>query len=151
MRAFAIRREPTAFSLDKSSKATASFKDDQHLDFIRKLPSVISGAYGCEAAHIRAGSARHNKKRTGKGQKSSDCWTVPLTPEEHRGEQHSMNEMEFWRRHGTDPFELAIRLYELSGDIEAATAFILASLPGSRLTPRGGMFKASQNMEMDGD
>lgn len=123
MRAFAIRRESTAFQLDKSGKDTASFKDEAHLAFIRKLPSVISGVYGCEAAHIRAGSARHNKKRTGKGQKSSDCWTLPLTTSEHR-EQHAMNEMEFWRQHGIDPFVLASRLYEVSGDVAAGEQII---------------------------
>lgn len=121
--AWAVPYKSTAFSLDKSSKATASFKDDAHLAFIRKLPSVISGVYGCEAAHIRAGNADRNKKRTGKGQKSSDCWTLPLTPEEHR-EQHSMNEMDFWKQHGIDPFDLAARLYEVSGDFDAARAIL---------------------------
>ena len=67
MRAFAIQRPATAFAHDKSSKATASFKDEKHLAFIRELPCVITGAYGCEACHIRMGSAEHNKKRTGKG------------------------------------------------------------------------------------
>jgi hypothetical protein len=124
MAAFAVRREPTAFANDKSSKATASFKDAAHLAFIRNLPSVVSGEFGCEAAHIRTGSAQHNKKKTGGSQKSSDCWTLPLTPDEHR-EQHGMNEMEFWRRHGIDPFQVADALYQATGDIAAATAIIL--------------------------
>lgn len=126
MQAFAIRKEPTAFTLDKSGKDTASFKDDAHLAFIRKLPSVVSGAYGCEAAHIRAGNADRNKKRTGKGQKSSDCWTLPLTPAEHR-DQHASNEMEWWRSQGIDPFDLAARLYEVSGDVPAAVRIISQS------------------------
>ena len=122
--AFAVNRPATAFSNDRSSKATASFKDEAHLAFIRKLPSVISGAYGCDACHIRAGSPQHNKKMTGKSQKPSDCWTLPLTREEHMA-QHSGNELVFWRSHGIDPFQLAIDLYSVSGDVEAATAIIL--------------------------
>lgn len=122
--AFAVNRPATAFSNDRSSKATSSFKDEAHLAFIRKLPSVISGAYGCDACHIRAGSPQNNKKRTGGAQKPSDCWTLPLTREEHV-EQHSANELAFWRRHGIDPFQLAIDLYSVTGDVEAATAIIL--------------------------
>jgi len=122
--AFAVNRPATAFSNDRASKATASFKDEAHLAFIRKLPSVVSGAFGCDACHIRAGSPQHNKKRTGGAQKPSDCWTLPLTREEHV-EQHSTNELAFWRRHGIDPFQLAIDLYSVTGDVEAATTIIL--------------------------
>lgn len=123
MAAFAWKRPDTAFSLDRSGKSTSSFKDEAHLAFIRKLPSVVSGLYGCEAAHIRAGCPRLNKKRTGAGQKSSDCWALPLTPAEHRA-QHSGDELAFWRSHEIDPFELAVRLYEVSGDVQAAEQII---------------------------
>jgi len=122
--AFAVNRHPEAFSLDKSSKSTSSFRDEAHLAFIRKLPSVISGAFGCDACHIRAGSPQHNKKRTGGAQKPSDCWTLPMTREEHQA-QHSVEELAFWRRHGIDPFQLAIDLYSVTGDVEEATAVIL--------------------------
>lgn len=121
--AFKIPRSETAFSLDKSGKDTQSFKDDNHLAFIRTLPSVVSGAWPTEACHIRTGSAEHNKKKTGKGQKPSDAWVLPLTPEEHR-EQHSGSEIAFWNRHGINPFDLASKLYAVSGDEEAAIAII---------------------------
>lgn len=121
--ALAIRRPDTAFSLDKSSKATRRIEDPAHLAFIRKLPSAVSGAMGCEACHIRSGSALHRKKHTGGQQKPDDAWTLPLTPDEHR-EQHSGNEVEFWRQRGIDPFELAVRLYEITGDFEAGRKII---------------------------
>lgn len=121
---YRFARPETAFSLDKSSKATSSFKDEAHLAFIRKLPSVVSGAYGCDACHIRTGSAVHNKKHTGKAQKPSDCWTLPLTREEHDA-QHSGDELAFWRLHGIDPFQLAIDLYAVTGNTDAAIAVIL--------------------------
>lgn len=123
---YAIKRPETAFSLDKSGKATKRVEDPAHLAFIRKLPSAVSGVYGCEACHIRTGSAVHKKKHTGLGQKCDDSFSLPLTPDEHKA-QHAMNEMEFWRSHDIDPFELAIRLYEVSGDVMAGTKILLQS------------------------
>lgn len=120
---WAVKREATAFSLDKSSRATRRIEDPAHLAFIRKLPSVLSGLYGCEACHIRSGSALHRKKHTGGAQKPDDAWTLPLTPEEHKM-QHSGAELEFWKSRGVDPFELAIKLYEVSGDVAAAEIII---------------------------
>ncbi len=114
-----IAYHPEAFTLDKSSKATKSFKDDAHLAFIRKLPSAISGQTPCDPAHISAGSPIHNKKRTGGGQKASDCWTVPLTRAEHDAQHDHGDELAWWRSHGIDPFELAIKLYENTGDAQA--------------------------------
>lgn len=121
--AFAVRREPTAFSLDPSGRETARIKDERHLAWIRTLPSVISGVYGCEACHIRYGDPGYNKPRTGKGRKPDDAWTVPMTPDEHR-EQHSMNEHLFWLRQGIDPVAIARELYRVSGDTEAALSII---------------------------
>lgn len=120
---YAIRRPDTAFSLDKSSKQTRREELPAHLAFIRLLPSAVSGRTPCEACHIRVGSAIHRKKHTGLSQKPDDWWTLPLTAEEHR-EQHAGNELEFWRRHGIDPFELAISLYAVSGDTQEATRII---------------------------
>lgn len=125
---FAIKRPDTAFSLDQSGKATKRVQDEAHLAFIRKLPSAVSGLLGCEACHIRTGSAVHKKKRTGLGQKADDSFTLPLRPDEHKA-QHAGNEMDFWRSHGIDPFELAIKLYELSGDVTAGTEIIRKAKP----------------------
>ncbi len=126
--AYAFRRPDSAFANDKSGKQTRRIEDPAHLAFIRTLPSVVSGALGCEACHIRAGSAVHKKKHTGMAQKPDDCWTLPLTPSEHR-EQHSENEMAFWRRHEIDPFELAKKLYEATGDRDAALRIIADARP----------------------
>lgn len=121
--ASAWKRPDTAFSLDRSSKASKRVEDPAHLAFIRRLPSAVSGLYGCEACHIRTGSAVHKKKHTGMGQKADDSFTLPLTADEHKA-QHSGNEIEFWRSHGIDPFELAIKLYENTGDAAACIAII---------------------------
>ena len=69
----------------------------------------------------------YRKKRTGKGQKPDDAWSIPLTPDEHR-DQHSGNEVNFWNRYRIDPLAIAKALYEVSGDTEAATRIILRGL-----------------------
>ena len=124
--AFRILLPDTAFSLDPTDRGQKRDHDRPHLDFIRQLPSVISGAYGCEAAHIRAGNPTYRKKRTGMQQKPDDCWTLPLTPSEHK-EQHSINEMDFWREHNIDPFRLALDLYAVTGNNDRAREIIQAA------------------------
>ena len=85
-------------------------KDEKRLAYVRSLPCCICGDNtGTEAAHIRTGSINHNKRSTGMQEKPSDKWTVPLCNKHHR-EQHSMNEMAFWKKYGKDPFMLAMTL-----------------------------------------
>jgi hypothetical protein len=83
-------------------------KAPKHLEHIRQQPCCICGDNtSTEAAHIRAGSQRHGKPPTGMAEKPDDKWTVPLCGKHHR-EQHTMNELEFWRVHAIDPFEIAL-------------------------------------------
>lgn len=117
--ALQIKRPDTAFALDPSDKAQGRIKDERHLAFIRTLPSVLSGLYGCDPCHIRYGDPMYRKKRTGKGQKPDDCWVIPMTRSEHE-EQHDMNEKAFWDQRGIDPLFIAQKLYAVSGDKEAA-------------------------------
>lgn len=84
-------------------------RDNRHLELIRSLPCCICGGIDTEAAHIRTASLAHEKRETGRSEKPSDKWTVPLC-NRHHAEQHSMNEMAFWKKYGIDPFMLAIRL-----------------------------------------
>lgn len=121
---FAIRRPPTAFSEDPSDRSQKRIKDDGHLAFIRTLPSVLSGQFGCEACHIRYGDPTYRKKHTGKAQKPDDAWALPLTPTEHR-DQHDGNEREWWMSKGIDPLWLAQKLYAVTGNRDAATKIIL--------------------------
>jgi hypothetical protein len=85
-------------------------RDERHLDYIRSLPCAICGDDTCtEAAHIRTESLAHDKRGTGRGERPSDKWCLPLCNKHHR-EQHSMNELAFWKSYGIDPFMLAITL-----------------------------------------
>lgn len=85
-------------------------KDARHLDFIRSLPCCIcKDDTSTEAAHIRTGSLAHGKNPTGMQEKASDKWALPLCNKHHR-EQHTMNELEFWKSYNIDPFMLALTL-----------------------------------------
>lgn len=85
-------------------------EDPAHLAYVRTLPCLICGSPWTEAAHIRAASLPHGKRYTGKAEKPSDCWAVPLCSHHHR-EQHSTSELAWWASYGLDPFVIAIALY----------------------------------------
>lgn len=121
--AFCFVAPDTAFSKDPTKEKDKRREYPKHLAFIRLLPCVITGRMGVDPAHIRTGSATHKKKHTGKGEKPSDCWVVPLCREQH-DRQHSMNEMAFWNEAGINPFELAEQLFRVSGDLDAGRKII---------------------------
>ena len=84
-------------------------RDNKHLAYVRSLPCCICGGIDTEAAHIRTASLAHDKAHTGMQEKPSDKWAVPLCNRHHR-EQHTMNEMDFWKCYGKDPFLIAMTL-----------------------------------------
>ena len=99
-------------------------KNDRHLDFIRSLPCVCCGNnIETEAAHIRISCIQVGKPYTGKQEKPSDCWTIPLCGRHHR-EQHDMGEHSFWTLQRIDPIRIAAFLYASSGDFEAGENII---------------------------
>lgn len=118
----------TAFALSKGRKRPRVIAGD-HLSFIRKLPSVISGSrVHIEAAHIRLGSLSHGKPASGLGEKPSDLWAVPLTAEEHRlgpAAQHHRGEHLWWAEQNIDPLVIAALLWAATGDIDRGTAICL--------------------------
>lgn len=81
-----------------------------YLAWVRTLPCLICARPGSDPAHIRAAAPQYAKRYTGKGEKPSDKWAVPLCRDHHR-EQHATNELAFWLRYGIDPFATAVALY----------------------------------------
>jgi len=128
MRATRIERPGTAFTAAGLPRRRPRQRADRHLKWLRTLPCVICGKKGnIHAAHLRAASPRHGKRAVGFGQKPDDCWATPLCAEHHLfGEeaQHQGNELAFWRRHGIDPFALALSLWRASGDDELGFGII---------------------------
>ncbi|WP_416066058.1 hypothetical protein ACK9YZ_06820 [Rhizobium sp. ZK1] len=134
MTAYAIRRPPTAFADTRRAKEVTEIRDPRHLAWIASLPSVISGAFGCEAAHVNFPDKRFGKHMRGKGTKAGDNWTLPLLPEEHRtgpDAQHKTgHEQAWWESHGIDANTLADRLWRVSGDTAAAINIIMEARRG---------------------
>ena len=91
-------------------------KNKDYLSFIHELPCCVSGEYGVEAAHLSSPSLQHGHYGRGKGSKAPDRWALPLSSTQHRI-QHSMNEMEFWKRAGINPHVLALTIFGLWADM----------------------------------
>ena len=71
--------------------------------------------------------ARISKVNPGVGQKPHDFFTLPLCGKHHR-EQHTGNELAFWKRYGIDPILLALSIYAVTGDAEEAERIMLDSI-----------------------
>jgi hypothetical protein len=90
---------------------TPRIRDERYLAFLRRQPCCTCGTTDMvEAAHIRSGSLDHDKRETGLAEKPSDAWALPQCRPCHRL-QHSVNELEYWKSHGIDPFTLALKYY----------------------------------------
>lgn|SRR5882724_265061 len=85
-------------------------RDPKYLAWLRLQPCCLCGNDRSEACHIRSGSIAYGKRETGMSEKPDDKWAVPMDRSCH-GKQHAMNELEFWRSYGIDPFGLASRYY----------------------------------------
>jgi hypothetical protein len=114
-----IIKPDTAFS--GSTYKEPRKKQDDHLRFVRKLPCIVTGHYGVEAAHVRYASRQYAKRECGKQEKPDDRWVVPLCPASHRL-QHSMEERRFWEKNNIDPLLVALLLHSVSGDLTKALA-----------------------------
>lgn len=97
-------------------------RDERYLAFLRKQPCCVCKAPApSDAAHIRMASTVYGKRATGMAEKPDDRWAVPLCRPLAGFEfgchkiQHSMNEAEFWRSRGVNPFEIANCLYAEGG------------------------------------
>lgn len=107
-----------------------------HKAFVASLPCVACLHDGVlnhqvEVAHLRSPSAMHEKPLTGMQIKPDDKWVLPLCPHHHR-DQHSMNELKFWRGYGIDPFSLATLLHDLSGNNAMAEGAISLAVGRAR-------------------
>lgn len=132
MPAFELPKPSTAFTGSAGGRKKRPRKhDDAHLRWIRTLPSVIDGARPCEAAHVRYADPAYGKRISGTAEKPDDRWSLPLTAAQHR-DQHSENEREWWAKQGIDPLDLALRLFGVSGDDEAAEQIIRTDIERRR-------------------
>jgi hypothetical protein len=105
-------------------------RDKAHLAFVALLPCVICWAKPVEVAHVRLADEARGKRETGKSEKPSDCWVVPLCSYCHRTgphAQHRSNEAEWWSDHRIDVLALCEALYAHSGDYGNCEAIVYAA------------------------
>lgn len=133
--AMQLRKLPTAFSQQPTGKASKRVEKPAYLDFIRSLPCIVTRKMPVEAAHVSYAEPRAGKLGRGKGAKESDCWAVPLHPEEHR-RQHSMGEREYWASVGIDPVQVAAFLYTAYPNHERALLVINHIQRGCTIQPK---------------
>src|SRR5215469_9157846 len=90
----------------------------QHLAFVRQLPCVVCGkAAPSEAAHVRSGLDG------AAGLKPSDRYSLSLCSDCH-ALQHQFGELTFWSTVRIDPFNVAFRLWTISGDLKAGERIV---------------------------
>lgn len=124
---FKPRLKEMAPTKRKTRRDRGRQEDPAHLDLVRDLPCIISGALPGpsrrnEAAHIRLSDANYGKAEPGMQAKPDDRWVLPLAPEVHQGgkdAQHSQGEAAFWARVGIDPLDACERLYDISATLRA--------------------------------
>lgn len=94
-------------------------EDAKHLAYVRTQPCCLPFCKReAEPAHLRMDNLAIGKELTGKGEKPSDCFVVPLCPYHHRAGidcQHNSNEKEWWERTGLNPWAIAASLWIESG------------------------------------
>lgn len=132
--AMQIRKVSTAFMQQPTGKASKRVEKPAYLDFIRSLPCLVTRREGVEAAHVSYAEPRAGKLGRGKASKESDCWTVPLHPDEHR-RQHGMDEREYWRSVGIDPVPVAAFLHAAYPNRERALLIINNIVRGTEFKP----------------
>lgn len=111
-------------------------RDAKHMACIACLPCVICGSRPVHVAHVRMPDLDRCKPYTGKGEKPSDRWTLPLCPYHHLDgpdAQHKSNEAEWWTRQRIDPIAMCERLYAATGDLEAMERIVF----DGQVRPRG--------------
>lgn len=145
--ALAIRKAPTAFSLQPTGKNSKPVKDKPYLEWLHELPCIVTGKTPVEAAHISYAAPEYGKLGRGKSQKESDRWAVPLHAEQHR-RQHSMNEREYWQSVGINPCIVALSLHAICPDTQRAL-LIINSLRRPDLTPRGELDQPGYGEDRD--
>ena len=93
----------------------------QHHEFVRGLPCLACGKPApSECAHVRSSGDG------GMGLKPHSRFTVPLCgPMGCHAHQHQIGEAEFFAQLGIDAVDVALRLWTVTGDLEAGLRAIL--------------------------
>jgi hypothetical protein len=78
------------------------------LRFVALQPCLVCGRSPSDAHHLRFAQSR------ALGRKNSDEFTVPLCRMHHTQNHRVGDEVEWWRKSGIDPLQVANRLWSIS-------------------------------------
>jgi hypothetical protein len=110
-------RDLNASSVIKIDKSMLYFseirrhRDKTHLRFVGLQPCLICGRTPSDAHHLRFAQPR------ALGRKNSDEFTVPLCRMHHSQNHRVGDEVDWWRKSGIDPLQVANRLWSISRGI----------------------------------
>jgi hypothetical protein len=90
-------------------------KDPRYLSWLRRQRCACGCLQGppCDAAHLRASSAKYDKPNAGVGQKPDDKWALPLRHAHHMAMHDYGDEVGWLAMHGIkDPFATCQMYYQ---------------------------------------
>jgi len=122
---------------EESFPKAKSKKDRSYVSWLHDLPCVVTGRYGVEAAHVSYANPRYGCYGRGKGTKVSDIYALPLSPEEHRKQHWSGNEIQYWSDVGENPHSLAVVLWAIYSQYGDAGVPFAVSAIMQRINDRG--------------
>lgn len=130
-----IRRDDEAFSNDRPRRAAGGspqHRDDKHRQWVKSLPSLISGEdMDVDPHHVCMADPSAGKRGRGKGKKVDDKFLVPLSRRLH-DELHEMGEKRFCQKYRIDLVKAALGLWAHTGDDDAAAVLIRHSIKSTR-------------------
>jgi hypothetical protein len=99
---------PALTGIDKSVLTVAEsrrYRSKEHLRFVAKQSCLVCGRKHSDPHHLRFAQPR------ALGRKASDEFVVPLCRIHHRTVHRVADEVEWWKRVGVDPLEVARQLW----------------------------------------
>lgn len=103
-------------------------RDGKHMSCIACLPCCVCLSRPVHVAHVRMSDIERGKPISGKSEKPSDKWTVPLCPAHHvdgPDAQHKSSERDWWKHQGIDAIALCIELYAATGGLMLMEQIVL--------------------------
>lgn len=111
---------------EKSFHEEREGMDSKHCALLRLMPCCVSLVQPAGTVHhLKSGPAM---KERGVGMRATDRWGIPMTWEMHQEIERigSRKERQWFLDRGVDPHDLAVSLWNGTGDLERMTKILVA-------------------------
>jgi hypothetical protein len=122
MRAPRIDKSALPIGVTQRRRSRTPGMSQKHLDWLKTLPSIVSGIEPCGDAHHLLGNLDGLPKGMGRTNKDKDA--VPVTRAEHEAAHASGDDEKHFRDMGLDARAIAAALWRVSGDTAAGMRII---------------------------